>query len=382
MSLTVEQITAGYEKEREEYSIPVSRGDLPLAYEDITPQWLDAVLCAVFPGAAVESIALDEPDEGNSNRRRLFVTYNEAGHDAKLPDTIFCKASHGLANRISLGMTDCMQNEANFYNLVRHELDIEAPVCYFANYNQALNSIVMLKDMDERTQFCNYATTITRELVEDQLGLLAKLHGRYLQSPELGGSLAAFSTWTDFFAKLDYPDFENACDKGFEVSEPVIPPRLFKRRKEIWPATLTSTIRHLELPHTLTHGDDHLGNWYITADGKMGLMDWQGLNRGHWSRDVAYAVVTSLTIEDRRAWLDDLLLYYHSCLEQVSGSKISFDGVLDLIGQQLLSILAYWTITANPTPDMPDMQPKEMTLEMIRRITTAIDDLDAMDSFR
>jgi hypothetical protein len=37
-------------------------------------------------------------------------------------------------------------------------------------------------------------------------------------------------------------------------------------------------------------------------------------------------------------------------------------------------------VTLTPSADMPDMQPKEASLEMIRRLTHAIDDLEALDT--
>ena len=47
---------------------------------------------------------------------------------------------------------------------------------------------------------------------------------------------------------------------------------------------------------------------------------------------------------------------------------------------QLFTALAYWTITM-PSPDLPNMQPVDTTLEMIRRMSSAIDEYDALDSF-
>ncbi|MEJ2459065.1 MAG: hypothetical protein P8Y58_13380 [Novosphingobium sp.] len=46
-----------------------------------------------------------------------------------------------------------------------------------------------------------------------------------------------------------------------------------------------------------------------------------------------------------------------------------------------MTVLAFWTNTLNPAPGMPDMQPRDSTLEFIRRITIAMDDLDTLDSF-
>jgi hypothetical protein len=46
----------------------------------------------------------------------------------------------------------------------------------------------------------------------------------------------------------------------------------------------------------------------------------------------------------------------------------------------LFGALAWWTVTM-PAPGLPAMQPLDVTLEMIRRLTHAIDDFDALDSF-
>jgi hypothetical protein len=40
-----------------------------------------------------------------------------------------------------------------------------------------------------------------------------------------------------------------------------------------------------------------------------------------------------------------------------------------------------WTITLCHSPLLPNMQPKDTTSTMIERITTAMADLDSIDSF-
>lgn len=384
-TITREQISEAYsafEAEQKNAKEPVTAADFPVNYGAINPQWLTAVLCAHVPGAKVLSHRLDVPDNGTSNRMRIFVDYNPAGKQAGLPERIFCKATHQLENRLSLGLIGAARSEVNFYNQLRPLLQIEAPVCLFANHNSALNSIIIMRELDPATVFCNYKNAeITRQRAEDQLRLLASLHGKFLESAALKSTWQIFSTWTENFANMDYAAFEKACDKGFEMAEDIIAPRLFARRGEIWPATRKSYRRHLQLPHTLTHGDAHLGNWYITPTGAMGLSDWQTTNRGHWSRDVIYTLTTSLTVERRRQWLPELLRYYHDQLERAAGRNLPFDGLLDECRRQLFTVLAFWTITLNPAPRMPQMQPEDITREFIRRICAAIDDLDALDSF-
>ena len=60
----------------------------------------------------------------------------------------------------------------------------------------------------------------------------------------------------------------------------------------------------------LLHGDPHPGNAFSDSDGAAGLFDWQTVARGPWAFDVAYMIVTALTVEDRRANEQELLTYY------------------------------------------------------------------------
>jgi hypothetical protein len=46
----------------------------------------------------------------------------------------------------------------------------------------------------------------------------------------------------------------------------------------------------------------------------------------------------------------------------------------------MFSALAWWTGTLGQPPDAPIMQPRARSLELIGRMTHAIDDLDALGS--
>ena len=49
--------------------------------------------------------------------------------------------------------------------------------------------------------------------------------------------------------------------------------------------------------------------------------------------------------------------------------------------QQAFSALMMWTPTLCPPPLLPEMQTEATSMEMIKRITTAIDDVRSLDSF-
>lgn len=384
MSDRVAQIQAAYAAEQARGVVPVTEPDeLPLAYEAITTEWLTAVLCGEVADAAVTDVALDVRDDGSSNRRRIHLQYNRAGQAARLPTTLFCKASHDLPNRIVLGLSGGAHSETHFYRKLRPLLSIEAPRCYFTSFDpQSFNSLVMLEDLTDSVQtFCNDRTPIDRGRAESQIDLLATLHGQGYGKPEIRAQLAPLPTWPEFFQNTLSFGMKEGSEQGFQSAKAVIPPRLFARHREIWSATQASVERHHHLPQTLTHGDVHLKNWYVAGSGAMGLGDWQCCSRGHWGRDVAYTISTALRVDDRRAWEQDLLRRYLDGLAAAGGPHVGFDEAWLHYRQQLMTALTWWTITLAPAPGMPDMQPRDTTLAFIARIATAMDDVDTLDSF-
>lgn len=319
----VDQIKACYARDRRDDPQAVHPGDIPWRYEAITPQWMTHILCKDHPGAEVVAVRLDVPDSGTSNRRRIFIDYNDAGNAGGLPRSVFCKATVDLLNRLLLS-TSALLSETTFYNRIRPQLAIEAPQALLAVYDPlSFASIVMLEDLGDSVTFCDHHTQMTRERVRDQLTVLATLHGHFYRSPQLDAELGHMFRYDDRFAALDRDhDFKSMCEAGLLAAADVVPARLMARAAEIWSATRRASARHAELPLTITHGDVHLKNWYVTRDGRMGLSDWQVTSKGHWSRDVAYTISTALTVDQRRAWEKDLLLYYLDAFTAAGGESV------------------------------------------------------------
>lgn len=369
----------------EDLDSPVTtRDEVPRSYAAITDAWLTDVLCRDHPGAQVTAHSFDERDDGSSNRRRIMLEYNAAGRSAGLPETVFCKAAETLNNRLVLGLSRAAQIEADFYNLVRPRLEIEAPEGIYARFDpENFASLIMLHDLRDRGEFCDDRTEVTRERAEQQIRTLANLHSRFYMGPELGTASLPFITWPKWWERMmaASPDFADCCDDAFGQCEDIMPARLFARRGEVWPATMRSVERHDHLPQTLIHCDVHLKNWYIAADGRMGLSDWQITSVGHWSRDLIYTMTTALTVENRRAWEKDLVELYLDLMAEGGVPREPIDQVWTSLRQQLMSALAFWTITLHPAEGMPDMQPLRTTREFLNRLLVAIDDHQSLDSF-
>jgi hypothetical protein len=382
--LTQDQVKEAYNKELQRLGQKVyDRAVLPVSFDDITERWLTGTLCREHPGAEVTSWRTEPVEQGTTNRARLHVAYNSVGEKAGLPTRLFCKASHGLSNRVTLGLSGAAEAEVNFYNYLRPFLGIEAPRAAFAKMDtETFNSIVVLEDLsDSVSEFCTQRTVVTRARAEDQLALLAKVHGAGYSDPRVRNHLDGFITWEDYFNNTLAFGMREGSEEGFRRAVDLIPPRLHKRHAEIWPATVAAVQLTRTLPPTLAHGDVHLKNWYITGTGRMGLSDWQCVTRGHWGRDFGYTIATALTIEDRRAWERDLLDFYLDHLNAAGGPKVPFDEGWIHYRRQLMTALTWWTITYNPAPGMPDMQPIETAREFVNRLATAMDDIESLDSF-
>jgi thiamine kinase-like enzyme len=294
---------------------------------------------------------------------------------------VFCKATFGLANRQMLGHSGGVICEVTFNNQARGLLDIEAPRALLANYDPvSFASIVVFEDFGETATFCSEETVVDQDFARAQLDILARLHGRFHHAPELAGTLAVLPTWDERFHKLMTFHLEESCTAGVEASESFLPPELFARREEIWPATMLSLEALRELPLTLCHGDVHLKNWYQCSDGRIGLGDWGVTHRGHWSRDLAYTLTTALTIPDRQAWERDLVAYYLDRLAVEGGPRVSLSEAMRAYRLSLPTAFAFWTLTLKPDPAFPDMQPASTARVFIERIGQAMADHAALDA--
>ena len=384
MGLSFAEIKAAYEQERAAIGKVYRKEEIPLEWDLITPEWLTDALIGAGKAEKIVACRLDERDEGTASRRRIFLEYNDAGRAANLPATVFGKSTQHLENRFIIGMNGGIEAEVTFYQAVRPKLDVEAPRALFARFNpKSLNSIILLHDMRDEVTFCPYDQPMTLELAQSQMRVLATVHAAYYQSPELDTTLAPWNTWEDYFAiTAKEAGFEQACQRGFTEAREVVPPALFRHEAEIWPATVDAIALHSRLPRMLVHSDVHLKNWYVASPTRMGLTDWQCSCKGHWSRDLSYCISTALTVEQRRAWEQDLLRYYLDLMAQKGVPPIAFDDAWLAYRAQMFGALAWWTGTLGQPPEAPAMQPRAASLTFIERMANAVHDLDSLDAVK
>jgi len=353
--------------------------EVPWCAEAIAPEWLTPILCNGFPDASVLTVEVNDASAGSSVRKRIAVTYNEAGQRAGLTTKFFAKTTPTVLTRLTSGPS--AGQEAKFFGLVKPDLPIETPVHRYSAHDRISGrSIHLFEDLvaTRGASFCGYQTVFSRQQIEAAFDLLATLHGRFCNDPRLQSELAWIPTYEVFFHALAQTGTRAGHEQALLEARHLVPSEVFEGRERLWSAAEAGLASHAAGARVIIHSDVHPGNWYLTAAGAPGLCDWQCIAQGHWARDFAYAMSTMVDVPQRRAWERELLARYLAKLRAAGGPSVAADAAWAHYREQLPAALLMWTPTLCHPPTMPDMQPADVSLEMIRRITTAIGDLGVL----
>ena len=363
---------------------PKSIREVPPSAESLTPEWLTATLCKNHPNAKVISVSLGAESSGSTNRRAFSVTYNEAGQAAGLPTHLFDKCASGFKTRLMMHQCGTLVNEYEFYAKIRPELDVEIPVVYSARIDRGRwRMALILEDIHhtKNVEIMTPKTKVTRDRIEQMIDILAAVHAKYWDSPRLENEFTWLRTPTEWIRHVEHLiDYKENSIVGIDRAGSAVPASLVNRGDDIYRAFIAAMEVSTQRPHTFLHGDPHVGNYYITRDGRSGLLDWQVSFRGGWGHDFCYTVLSSLDIEDRRNWETDLLKRYLERLKEGGASAPSFDEAWTLYRQQTLYTFVGWLYTIGFGPLQPDMQPSEYCLPVIERSGTAVEDLESLKS--
>ena len=360
---------------------PVGAQGVPLSPEQITEDWLAAVLCADIPGARVESVRAGGSSVGTTTRSTLELTYNGAGAGARLPTRLFVKCASTAPQRLMLGLGGFIQNEPSFYAQVRPGLEIEAPMGYWGAVDgRSWHSIVLLEDVTATrgARFWKPATNLSRAQIEDLLSHVATWHGTLWDSP-----------WLAAWRWLNTPGEQmrvvdaliGLADRraaGARRARAVIPSTLRDRQADLFEGMRRAMELASQGARTYLHGDLHIANTYRTRDQKLGIADWQVGLQGSWAFDYAYLLATALKVEDRRSWEHDLLDFYLDQLAAAGGGQIRRAEAWQAYRQATLYPYFAWTYTLGRSRLQPRFQPDQVSLVMIERIAAAIEDLDSL----
>jgi hypothetical protein len=338
---------------------------LPSAPEQITPEWLSLAL-----DCEVADVEIKEIVWGTATKVRLLATY--AGEDCSGPPRALC-AKGGFDERLrGYGLGPAYLLEANFFADLAPELDARLPRCWYAGVDPDNGQGVVLLDdlVAARCSFGEPTDPWSADRVAAALEVQARWHRQtWGMAPggrdwlTVGSSsvraacevLLSAGHWEQHFAADGAPALPDALrDRG----------RIKRAFEALWAADDAG-------PLYVAHGDAHIGNAYVDADGQPGFLDWQAVCLGPWSYDVAYFIGGALAVEDRRTHERALLRGYLDALAASGGPRINDDDAWRDYRQHTLHGFL-WAVT----PAV--MQPLERVVAMAERHAIAIADHDSL----
>jgi Ecdysteroid kinase-like family len=306
----------------------------PFSARGITLEYVNSLMARHSPDVRISDLAVVEErlfgDEYVSTTGRVTIDVSyAAGAPADLPSRLIVK----LALGVERNMASLYANEVDFYSRLRSELTLEAPRAYGSAYDAGSGSFALvLEDLRSRgAVFPNVTTDVSLDSLKSVLGMQAKLHAHFWDSPRFkpGGDLEWVQT------HLEGPLADHYLNDSAAVIQEQIDTIQHKREMvqrlrttgDELRANMIAMFRHRQtLPQTIVEGDMHIGNTYVLPDGTGGLTDWQLMVRSHHMHDVNYVIITGLSIEDRREYEQDLLRHYLDCLGREGVKQVpSFD---------------------------------------------------------
>jgi len=279
----------------------------------LDPTWLSGVLAHLSGGSAVATVELADVIKAMAAKVRAAVTFENE------PDKVYRICIKGFLDH-DLGANAggiTTLRESSFYAEVAPRIDMRTPPCAAVVIDRKNHrAILVMADMIAAgAHFYNALEPLALDQAADTLDQLARLHAKPHLLDGRGwipcriddiAHREAFMTWDEIQGLMH-------DERRGDLPARTLDASLLKRGMETlaeWNGTA---------PQTILHGDSHPGNVYRTREGEMGFTDWQLVQRGHWSLDVAYHIASVLPVEVAEREERHLLDHYLDAVRRHGG---------------------------------------------------------------
>jgi hypothetical protein len=321
---------------------------LPIAIEEITPEWLTAALRTRAPEATVRGLEIVDVIHSTTTKIRLRLDRDEAARRAGVPELVILKGGFEPHSR-NPEITNMHEKEVRGYRDVFPVMPLPHPACFFADYDpERRQGIIVMEDLVARgVTFCHATKPQTHEQVARRLTALARFHagswggadvapgGRWAYLDEF---LVSMRPFFDHYVAPEHWSRFVAAPRGAAVSA------RFQDRGWVAEAFPRMVAFSSALPQCVLHGDIHLGNLYIDPDGTPGFFDTLA-SRGPGMLEVSYHVSASLDAADRRRSEGALVQHYLDELARNGVEPPGFEEAMRQYGILLLYGFFIWMTT-------------------------------------
>ena len=311
---------------RRAFLAPADAVPLPLLPAKITASWLTAALRQRRTQITVQSAVIEDVILGTSTKIRVRLVCTGAGA-REIPSTVIVK---GGFEAHSPTLREMYANEVRFYADIQEHIPMPSPSSFFAGSDpDSHQSIVIMEDLRPLgVEFCHPLRPQNFDQVARRLETMAGYHAATWNSREFqpGGRWhdigSRFEAWgLAFMRRYLAPEtwaHYVASPRGAACS--------VELHDRFWMERVVEEFAALEAkrPCCMIHGDTHLGNLYIAADGMPGFFDAQ-VARAPWYLEVSYHIVCALDQATRPRWEAALLDRYLRALADNGVDAPSFD---------------------------------------------------------
>lgn len=311
---------------------------------EITPEWLGGILGDRNPGLVVDGVSIVDVQHGACTKVRLAVRTNRND----FPSSLMMKAGF---EPHSTSMRSMHVNEYHAYADLLPTVQMNAPRCFGAAMDHEGRALVILEDLCLRdVRFLSLQSPIGFDLAARFLEGLARFHARWWNAPDLTTRFSwapdtSESSLAHYFSLLTTPQqFERYAN----APRGALMPKVLLDPDRIRAAHRAMTAAHASegVAMVINHGDMHLGNLYLDADGTPGFLDMQP-RYGAWSIDVSYFLIAGLDLMDRRRWEAALLQHYLHCLAREGITPPSFDAAMASYRRDVIWGLLIWLLNSS-----------------------------------
>jgi Ecdysteroid kinase-like family len=324
---------------------------IPTKLEEVTAGWMTAALAAEFPGADVESVTTETLHDGTAFTCRVYMTYRQGS--AAGPATACVKAGMEAPHRGFIFASGLCTKEAIVYQVLLPQTSARVAQCFASGYELSSGKgFILLEDLTPRGgTFCGAEQPLTPEQVASGLEQLAEFHALYWNDPQINEV-----RWKHRGMSLSEPDqlLQHFASRAADVVQQPHAgaiPQMFQRPDVIAPAMTRLRALDDAAANCVIHGDAHLGNFFLDADGQPCMADFQCVQRGHFTHDVAMFIASSLDVLDRRRHERELVQTYLTALERRVGTAPSFEEAWLGYRRHVLYGMWVWLMTTSTFQD-------------------------------
>jgi hypothetical protein len=301
--------------------------------------WLTDALGLRYPGIEVTRVTPGPVVERLSTNARFSIECAGGLPDGLVP-TLCVKGYFGEKGR---AMMHVGEPEARFYATLAEATGVHTLRAVYADVDpQTRHGVVITGDVVAAGgEFLDALSPYTPDQTAQSLAELACLHAHSWGQNDMVDEPWLASRLSTYFAYRGVPDIQANFDGPVGID---VTPEVADAER------LANALRALaargEGPGwTVIHGDAHVGNIYLDAQGCPGLLDWQVVQRGHWGIDVGYHIGSALTTTDRERAERDLLEHYLGCLRSHDVEPPAWDEAMDAYRAGLAYGYFMWAIT-------------------------------------